>query len=88
MAYGIRISTMLGDADIIDQFIPRFVDEISLSGSSGSFSTLSYGLNDSNSFVYSNNPRVLLDYSGSTVDWEEVFGNTVSGTVVYLVKVQ
>jgi hypothetical protein len=88
MAYGIRISTMLGDADITDQNVPRLVDEVSLSGSSGSFSTSGYGLNDTNSFVYSNNPRVLLDYSGSTVDWEEVFGNTVSGTVVYLVKVK
>jgi len=88
MAFGIRISTMLGDADIIDQNVPRFVGEVSLSGSSGSFSTSTYGLNDTNSFVYSNNPRVLLDYSGSTVDWEEVFGNTVSGTVVYLVKVK
>lgn len=88
MSYGIRISTMLGDADIIDQNVPRFIDEVSLSGSSGSFSTSTYGLDDTNSFVYTNNPRVLLEYSGSTVDWEEVFGDSVSGTVVYLVKVK
>jgi len=86
MAYGIELNTILGTAQLTTQFVPRIADEISISGSSGSFTT---SLNDGNSFVYTNNPRVLLDYSGSTVDWEEVFGDpVVTGTVINLVRVK